>query len=127
MISCGIFFISFYAGCFLGVSRVFPGCFPGVSRVLPGTIFSLLLCQKSPQLLLKKFFFSKLAPFILKHTSLTQNVSKCTFPGCFPGVSWVFPGCFPGVSRVFPGCFPGVPGLKFFVLFYFVKNPHNFC
>ena len=37
-----------------------------------------------------------------------QNISECTFPGCFPGVSWVFPGTF-------------------FFLFYFVKNLHNFC
>ena len=40
----------------------FPRCFPGVSRVFPGSSqeddFSLLLCQKSPQVLLKKFFFS---------------------------------------------------------------------
>ena len=60
--------------------------------------FTLL---KIPTFLLKKFF-SKLAPLI-------QNISKCTFPGCFRGISWVFHGCFTGVSRVFPGCFPGIP------------------
>merc|ERR1711894_722283 len=80
-----------------------PGCFPGV----PGHDFFSFTLLKIPTTFAEEVFFSKLAPFILKHTSLTQNFSKCTFPGCFPGVSRVFPGCFPGVSRVFPGCFPG--------------------
>ena len=77
-----------FPGCFLGVSWVFPGCFPGV----PGHDFFSFTLLKIPTTFVEEVFFSKLAPFILKHTSLTQNVSKCTFPGCFPGVSWVFPG-----------------------------------
>ena len=77
-----------FPGCFPGVSRVFPGCFPGV----PGHDFFSFTLLKIPTTFAKEVFFSKLAPFILKHASLTQNVSKCTFPGCFPGVSRVIPG-----------------------------------
>ena len=83
----------------------------------------------------------------------SNSTTKVTIiPRCFPGVSQKFPGaiffsfallkiptsfakevffylnllllwCFPSVSRVFPGC----SRAQFFVLFYFVKNPHNFC
>merc|ERR1712074_86204 len=72
---------------FPGVSRAFHGCFPGVSRVFPSIFFCtlLLLLKIIPTTFVKEVF-------ILKHASLTQNVSKCTFPGCFPGVSRVNPG-----------------------------------
>jgi hypothetical protein len=72
---------------FPGVSRAFHGCFPGVPAQ---DFFSFTLLKILTTF--AKEVFSKLAPFILKHASLTQNVSKCTFPGCFPGVSRVFPG-----------------------------------
>ena len=68
-----------------------------------------------------------------------QNISKCTFPGCFPAVSRAFPGrsqaqfslslfyfvknphSFPGISWVFPGCFPGVPEHFFCTLLLLLK------
>ena len=91
-----------FPGCFPGVSWVFPGCFPGVSRHIFLTLSFTLL--KIPTT------FAKEAPLI-------QNISKCTFPWCFPGISWVFPGCFPGVLEHF-----------FLHTLAFAKNnPHNFC
>ena len=66
--------------CFPGISWVFPGCFPGVPEHFFCTL--LLLLKIIPTTFV-------MGVFILKHASLTQNVSKCTF-------SWVFPGCFPG-------------------------------
>ena len=119
--------------------------------VPPHWTIDLHSCHQIPtgfELLLEKFFFSKLAPLI-------ENISKYTFPrlfpGCFPGALFfsfslfkiptsiarevcfflnllllcrVFPGCFPGVSRVFPGRSQAQFSLS---LFYFVKNPHSFC
>ena len=74
------------------LSRVFPGCFMGVSRVFPGCSQAFFLL---PFTLLKiPTTFAKEFSFFLKPTSLIQNISKCIFPGCFPGVSRVFPGCF---------------------------------
>ena len=83
--------------CFPGISWVFPGCFPGV----PGHDFFSFTLLKIPTTFAKEVFFSKLAPFILKHASLTQNVSKCTFPGCFPGDSWQME--FPLISSILFG------------------------
>jgi hypothetical protein len=71
---------------FPGVSRVFPGCFPGVS----GHNFVSL-----------SFTLLKIPTAFAKLATLIQNISKCTFPWCFPGISWVFPGCFPGVPEDF--------------------------
>ena len=131
--------------------RVFPRCFPGISRAFPGCFPSV----PRHNFLYLSFTLLKFPTAFAKIATLIQNISKCTFPWCFPGIprhnflylsftllkipttfakevfskpaplmqnisECTFPGCFMGVSRVFPG-------LKFFVLFYFVKNPHNFC
>ena len=79
-----------FPGCFPGDSWVFPGCFPGVS----GNNFLSL-----------SFTLLKIPTTFAKEAPLIQNISKCTFPWCFPGISQVFPGCFPGVSWVFPSIF----------------------
>ena len=65
--------------CFPGISWVFPGCFPGVPEHFFCTL--LLLLKLIPTTFVKEVF-------ILKHASLIQNLSKCSFPGCFPGDSW---------------------------------------
>ena len=98
-----------FPGCFLGVSWVFPGCFLGVPR---------------HNFLYISFTLLKIPTAFAKLATLIQNISKCTFPWCFPGISWVFPGCFPGISRVFPGC-----SRAFFLhtLAFAKNNPHNFC
>ena len=79
-----------FPGCFPGVvpgdSQVFPGCFPGVPR---HNFLSL------------SFTLLKIPTAFAKEAPLIQNISKCTFPWCFPGISWVFPGCFPGVPEHF--------------------------
>ena len=95
-----------FPGCFPGVvpgdSQVFPGCFPGVPR---HNFLSL------------SFTLLKIPTAFAKLATLIQNISKCTFPWCFPGISWVFPGCFPGVPEHF-----------FLHTLAFAKNnPHNFC
>ena len=85
-----------------GVSWVFPGCFPGVPR---------------HNFLYLSFTLLKIPTAFAKLATLIQNISKCTFPWCFPGISWVFPGCFPGVPEHF-----------FLHTLAFAKNnPHNFC
>ena len=66
----------------------FLGCFPGVPR---HNFVSL------------SFTLLKIPTAFAKEAPLIQNISKCTFPGCLMGISWVFPGCFPG----------GVPGHDF--------------
>ena len=63
--------------CFPGVSRVFPGCFPGVPR---------------HNFLYLSFTLLKIPTAFAKLATLIQNISKCTFPWCFPGVSRAFPG-----------------------------------
>ena len=75
--------------CFPGISRVFP-C---VSRVFPG-------CSRA-QFFSLSFTLLKIPTTFAKEAPLIQNISKCTFPWCFPGISWVFPGCFPGVPEDF--------------------------
>ena len=72
-----VFFLNLLLLC-----RVFPGCFPGVS----GHNFLSL-----------SFTLLKIPTTFAKEAPLIQNISKCTFPWCFPGISWVFPGC----SRAF--------------------------
>ena len=69
-----------------GVSWVFPGCFPGVPR---------------HNFLYLSFTLLKIPTAFAKLATLIQNISKCTFPWCFPGISWVFHGCFPGVPEHF--------------------------
>ena len=96
-----------------GVSRVFPGCFPGVSRVFPGCFPGV----PRHNFLYLSFTLLKIPTAFAKLATLIQNISKCTFPWCFPGISWVFPGCFPGVPEHF-----------FLHTLAFAKNnPHNFC
>ena len=90
-----------FPGCFPGVSRVFPGCFPGVSWVFPGCFPGV----PRHNFLYLSFTLLKIPTAFAKLATLIQNISKCTFPWCFPGISWVFPGCFPDVSRVFPSIF----------------------
>ena len=102
-----------FPGCFLGVSRVFPGCFPGVSWVFPGCFPGI----PRHNFLYLSFTLLKIPTAFAKLATLIQNISKCTFPWCFPGISWVFPGCFPGVPEHF-----------FLHTLAFAKNnPHNFC
>ena len=73
---------------------------------ITGKSFSeaLIFASTNPQCDFEHFFCTlllllKIIPttfvkevFILKHASLIQNLSKCSFPGCFPGVSRVIPG-----------------------------------
>ena len=102
-----------FPGCFPGVSRVFPGCFLGVSWVFPGCFPGV----PRHNFLYLSFTLLKIPTAFAKLATLIQNISKCTFPWCFPGISWVFPGCFPGVPEHF-----------FLHTLAFAKNnPHNFC
>ena len=78
--------------CFPGISRVFPGCFLGVPEHFFCTL--LLLLKIIPTTFVKEVF-------ILKHASLIQNLSKCSFPGCFPGDSWQME--FPLISSIMFG------------------------
>ena len=80
------FFFSKPAPFMPGVSWVFPRCFPGVS----GHNFLSL-----------SFTLLKIPTNFAKEASLIQNISKCTFPWCFPGISRVFHGCFTGVPELF--------------------------
>ena len=86
------FFLNLLLSC-----RVFPGCFPGVSRVFPGCFPGV----PSHNFLYLSFTLLKIPTTFAKEAPLIQNISKCTFPWCFPGISRVFPGCFSGVPEHF--------------------------
>ena len=105
-----------FPGCFPGVSRVFPGCFLGVSRVFLGCFPGV----PRHNFLYLSFTLLKIPTAFAKLATLIQNISKCTFPWCFPGISWVFPGCFLDVSQLFPSIF-------LHTLAFAKNNPHNFC
>ena len=96
-----------FPGCFPGVSRVFPGCFPGV----PGHNFLSL-----------SFTLLRIPTTFAKEDPLILNISKCTFPWCFPGISRVFPEKenyareHPGNTRETPGKHPGNVHLLIFCI-----------
>jgi hypothetical protein len=86
---------------------------PGTPGKHPGKVHLLMFCIKGAGL--EKTSLAKVVGIFSKLAPLIQNIGKCTFPGCFPGVSWVFPGFFPGVLE------------QFFFSFSLLKFPRTFA